>query len=112
MKEKYGGKSLIPDYTFLRKIWTHPKVLENAWQNARALAQKRDAKLGRRNQDASDEEPDDVLDSQIGKMSVTSDWWRGFVTPMDLESLMPSNKLRTLFEILKLCQENGEKWYV
>lgn len=34
MKEKFGGKSLIPDYTFLRKIWTHPKVLENAWKNA------------------------------------------------------------------------------
>lgn len=43
-------------------------------------------------------------------MSVTSDWWRPFVTKQDLESLLPSNKLRTLFEILKMCQENGEKW--
>lgn len=59
----------------------------------------------------SDEEPDDVLDSQVGKMSVENDWWRQFIEPQDLTSLLPSNKLRILFEILKLCQQYGEKWY-
>ncbi|XP_037038304.1 transcriptional regulator ATRX-like isoform X2 [Bradysia coprophila] len=107
LKERYGGKSLIPDYTFLRKIWTHPKVLENAWKNAIALRDKRNA-ARRRNMD-SDEEPDDVLDSQVGKMSVENDWWRQFIEPMDLRSLLPSNKLRILFEILKLCEQNREK---
>ncbi|KAG4080668.1 hypothetical protein HA402_013198 [Bradysia odoriphaga] len=107
LKERYGGKSLIPDYTFLRKIWTHPKVLENAWKNAVALRDKRNA-ARRRNLD-SDEEPDDVLDNQVGKMSVENDWWRQFIEPMDLRSLLPSNKLRILFEILKLCEQNREK---
>lgn len=66
----------------------------------------------KRNVDSEDEQPDDVLDSQQGSMSVTSDWWKRFVTSDDLESLLPSNKLRTLFEILQMCQENGEKWSV
>lgn len=57
-----------------------------------------------------DEEPDDVLDNQMGKMSVDNDWWREFLEPQDLRSLLSSNKLRVLFEILKLCEENGEKW--
>lgn len=74
---------------------------------SQALAKKREHKV---RQDSEDEQPDDVLDSQTGDMSVTSDWWRPFVSLHDLESLLPSNKLRTLFEILKMCQENGEKW--
>lgn len=43
-------------------------------------------------------------------MSVTSDWWRSHVNKDDLESLFPSNKLIILFEILRMCQEFGEKW--
>jgi len=54
--------------------------------------------------------PDDLLDSQTGKMCVTNDWWRNQITENDLESLIPSNKLIVMFEILKLCQENNEKW--
>lgn len=110
LKEKYGGKSLIPDYTFLRKIWTHPKVLENAWQNAIARKKKEELKLRKSiNSLDSDDVPDDELDNQIGKMSVTSDWWRHHISAEDLESLLPSNKLRVVFEILKLCEERGEK---
>lgn len=44
-------------------------------------------------------------------MSVTNDWWRHLVTETDLESVMPSNKLRTMFKILEMCEEKGEKWY-
>lgn len=74
----------------------------------KALRDKK-AAARRRNME-SDEEPDDVLDNQVGKMSVENDWWRQFIEPQDLKSLLPSNKLRILFEILKLCQQNGEKW--
>lgn len=109
LKEKYGGKSLIPDYTFLRKIWTHPKVLENAWQNAVMRKEKKELKMRKNNQYSDEEPPDDVLDNQIGNMSVTSDWWRAHLSPNDLQSLLPSNKLRAMFEILKMCQERGEK---
>lgn len=135
LKDKYGGKSLIPDYTFLRKIWTHPKVLESAYNNAIMLQRKKEQQLLRGGAagnpwatkasraaaaaaaavqlaDSEDEQPDDVLDSHTGNMSVTCDWWRRFVTPDDLESLLPSNKLRALFEILQMCQENGEKCLV
>lgn len=110
MKDKLGGKSLISDYTILRKIWTHPKVLENAYLNALREEDRRKDKLRRQNnEEDEDERPDDFLDSQEGKMSVKNDWWRPYVTKEDLETILPSNKLKILFEILKVCEENGEK---
>lgn len=45
-------------------------------------------------------------------MSVTNDWWRHLVKESDLESVMPSNKLRVMFKILQMCEEKGEKWYM
>lgn len=109
LKIEFGGKSLIPDYTFLRKIWTHPKVLENAWQNACERKEKQRVKQRKTIIDSDDDVPDDLLDSQAGNMSVTSDWWRSHILPEDLVSLHPSNKLRVMFEILKLCAACGEK---
>lgn len=118
-RELLGGRSLIPDYTILRKIWTHPKVLENAYQNALAEKQRKAVQLQQKNarkqlkdDDLEEEQPDDVLDSQEGEMAVTKDWWRDLVSPEDMETILPSNKLLLLFEILKICQSNGEKWYV
>lgn len=71
------------------------------------LAAKRER--NRPNNESEDEQPDDVLDSQTGKMSVTSDWWRPYVTKDDLETILPSNKLKVVFQILKVCEQNGEK---
>lgn len=111
---EWNGKSLISDYTFLRKIWTHPKVLESAYQNAIAEQQKQKAKekerKRRENAESEDDVPDDVLDKRSDALSVTNDWWRTYLKECDLESLFPSHKLRIMFEILKLCRENGEKW--
>lgn len=108
------GKTLIIDYTCLRKIWTHPKVLESAYQNAIANKNKKDRKNFQAvNLDTVDnEQPDDVLDSHEGVMSVTNNWWRNHLTQDDLETLVPSNKLLTMLEILRMCEEMGEKWYV
>jgi transcriptional regulator ATRX len=111
LREEYGGRNLLPDYTFLRKIWTHPKVLENAWLNATQLKEKKDAKMRRTTTPDSDEDvPDDIYDTQQGNMSVRNDWWREYVQTEDLESLRPSNKLRVMFEILKYANKKGEKW--
>ncbi|XP_017857412.1 PREDICTED: transcriptional regulator ATRX homolog isoform X1 [Drosophila arizonae] len=102
------GKSLITDYTVLRKIWTHPKVLEDAWKNANAQKNKKDNKKhGCPHSD--DDQPDDIYDSQTGVISVTNDWWRKYLSKRDLETIMPSNKLRTMFSILRMCEEKGEK---
>ncbi|XP_032595446.1 transcriptional regulator ATRX-like isoform X2 [Drosophila grimshawi] len=102
------GKSLITDYTVLRKIWTHPKVLEDAWKNANMQKNKRDNKrVG--NPHSDDDQPDDIYDSQTGSISVTNDWWRKDLSKKDLETIMPSNKLRTMFSILRMCEEKGEK---
>ncbi|XP_017854355.2 transcriptional regulator ATRX [Drosophila busckii] len=102
------GKSLITDYTVLRKIWTHPKVLEDAWKNANMLKNKKDNKRpGLPHSD--DDQPDDIYDSQTGLISVTNDWWRKYLSKKDLETIMPSNKLRVMFSILRMCEEKGEK---
>ncbi|XP_034473982.1 transcriptional regulator ATRX homolog [Drosophila innubila] len=101
------GKSLITDYTVLRKIWTHPKVLEDAWKNANQKNKKDSKKSGLQHSD--DDQPDDIYDSQTGLISVTNDWWRKYLTKKDLETIMPSNKLRTMFSILRMCEEKGEK---
>lgn len=109
LKDKLGGKSLISDYTILRKIWTHPKVLENAYFNAIKEHDRKQAQKKRLNNESDDDQPDDVLDSQTGNMSVMSDWWRSLITKEDLETILPSNKLRILFKILNACERNGEK---
>lgn len=112
LKDRYSGKSLIPDYTCLRKIWTHPKVLENAWENAVKKNEKekiKQRKLILEELNEEDDVPDDELDDRVGKMSVIDDWWRPLISPEDLESILPSNKLRVLFEVLRLCKENNEK---
>lgn len=108
----HGGKNLLPDYTFLRKIWTHPKVLDVAYRNAEAIKQRQEAqqrRLKKMNNDDfdTDSEPDDINDTNV---SMT--WWRDHVTPKDMESILPSNKLIILFEILKMCAERQEKWLV
>lgn len=59
--------------------------------------------------DSDDDQPDDVFDSQTGQMSVTSDWWRTLLTKNDLETILPSNKLKIVFEILSQCRQNKEK---
>ncbi|XP_065355571.1 transcriptional regulator ATRX-like isoform X2 [Calliphora vicina] len=107
--ENYRGKGLITDYTCLRKIWTHPKVLEDAWKNAISQRNKKEIRNKNLAHNSDDDQPDDIYDSQTGQMSVTNDWWRHLVTETDLESVMPSNKLRTMFKILEMCEEKGEK---
>lgn len=66
--EKIKGNHLLPDYTYLRKIWTHPRVLEFAFETSRANQGKKATKMLERNLDKlierCDEEdlPDDVFD--------------------------------------------------
>ncbi|XP_055858931.1 transcriptional regulator ATRX homolog [Episyrphus balteatus] len=110
-REDSRGKSLIPDYTCLRKIWTHPKVLEDAWKNAMVTKNKKEFKRLISNQigHSDDDQPDDIYDSQTGVISVQRDWWRELVTESDLELILPSNKLKTMFEIIRMAEENGEK---
>ncbi|XP_005181582.2 transcriptional regulator ATRX isoform X1 [Musca domestica] len=108
--EHYRGKGLITDYTCLRKIWTHPKVLEDAWKNAVSQRNKKEVvRQKQKDHNSDDDQPDDIYDSQTGQMSVTNDWWRSLLTKTDLESIMPSNKLRTMFKILQMCEEKREK---
>lgn len=105
------GQKLLPDYTALRKIWTHPKVLENAYERAMS-GQLKLIDPVQKNKNLVDEEnerPDDDDDKRDGDTSVTSSWWRTFVSNENLESLFSSNKLIILFEILKLCQQRNDK---
>ncbi|XP_035793138.1 transcriptional regulator ATRX-like isoform X2 [Anopheles albimanus] len=100
---------LIADYTSLRKIWTHPKVLEKAWESAIQEKNRKDAARKTASLDTDEESPDDRNDIKTGTLSVMNDWWREYLGEADLESLVPSNKLWIMFEILKQCNDRGEK---
>ena len=52
------------------------------------------------------EEEEPVTD---GPKSVTKEWWAAYVTEEDQHKLELSNKLFLLFEILKMCEEIGDK---
>lgn len=82
------GSKLLQDYTCLRKIWTHPKVLERAYQNSLFYA-KRNKKQ--------------ELKGSVG------DWWRNKISNEELNSVSSSHKIIALFEILRLCNEAGDK---
>ena len=110
------GKSMLNDYTAMRKIWTHPQVLQNAYDRAMKGELKFDAlvdakKRRSRNQVDEDgnEEPDDILDHADGAMGVKNNWWSSLITLGEQESLDSSNKMILLFKILRMCQERGEK---
>ncbi|XP_058447981.1 uncharacterized protein LOC131428230 [Malaya genurostris] len=102
-RKDVGGSNLLVDYSFLRKIWTHPKVLERAWETAL----KKKHRPARRSYESPPEDDEDVnIDNA---RSITNIWWKNIISSNDLESLLPSNKILLLFEILKLCQERDEK---
>lgn len=110
-RKDVGGRNLLEDYTFLRKIWTHPIVLERAWENAmkKKYEVKDKCRAARRVRgfDSSSEDEDD--NDADNTRSITNVWWKQMISKDDLESLFPSNKMMLLFEILLMCQEKGEK---
>lgn len=84
--------------------------MENAYLNALSNKTKVKPPVTPANiNDSDDDQPDDVFDSQTGQMSVTSDWWRAHLKQEDLETILPSNKLKIVFEILNQCRQNNEK---
>lgn len=105
-----SGQKLLNDYTALRKIWTHAKVLQNAWERAmRGELKIIEPKQAKNSIDDDLEGPDDLHDNFEGDTGVKSDWWRQFVSSDDLESLFTSNKMVLLFEILNQCHIKKEK---
>lgn len=117
LRAELSGKNLMTDYTILRKIWTHPIILENAYANANEKQQKGKATVARphsrcqQNAESEEDQPDDVLDRQTGKMAITNNWWNTVVSKEDMETILPSNKLKILFEILNMCKQKREKWF-
>lgn len=110
-----GGKSLIGDYMALRKIWTHPKILEVAYNKALVTASLKEARRTKiRNEDGEEEEEDFDRRNDLNRYkdinSVTSTWWKKLIKRAELESIKSSNKMIILFEILKKCKARGEKW--
>jgi transcriptional regulator ATRX len=108
-----NGHRLLEDYTALRKIWTHPKVLQTAYERAKngELKKLEESKKRSRNQleGGDNEEPDDLHDRIEGSTSVNKDWFSQYVTEEEMNSLHLSNKLLVMFEILHQCAQRGEK---
>lgn len=110
-----SGKQLLGDFTAMRKIWTHPKVLQHAYERALkvdAAAEAKKKKLMKKELNENgfvNEEPDDVHDKIEGSTGVKKNWWSDLTTENDLNSLLSSNKLFLLFHILRMCQQRNEK---
>lgn len=111
LRQETGGIHLLEDYTFMRKIWTHPIVLEKAWETAMKKkygVQERQRAVRRAHGFDSSSDDDEDNDADRAR-SITNVWWKQIISADDLESLFPSNKMILLFEILRMCQERGEK---
>ena len=54
-------------------------------------------------------EPIEEEEVQEGSKSVSKEWWAAYVTEEDQSKIDLSNKLFLLFEILKMCEEIGDK---
>lgn len=97
------------------QIWTHPKVLDTAYHEAVAEQKKKTKKMKQMlelpEDYNSEEEALYNVHPDLSK-NLQRDWWTRYVTDEDLESVLPSNKLVLLFEILKECEKKQEKCLV
>lgn len=113
----------------LRKIWTHPKAFQKASERTFKTNQKKPARQSMaaiQTVEAASDDDDEATDEDnnledfqdiLGQNSVqpivnsnsASDWWKPFLTNDDFESIYASNKFILLFEILKHCEQLGEK---
>lgn len=119
-RNDHMGKQLLPHYTALRKIWTHPKVLQLAYERAikgenkfvSNHQQMQSDQRSRKNafdEDGEDDKPDDIFDTSQGLTAVNNDWWSKMITKDDVESLLTSHKMILLFEILRSAERKNEK---
>jgi transcriptional regulator ATRX len=113
-------RNLLTDWTNLRKIWTHVRVMEDSYANQiktlkkKVEAQKNKQQYERDLYDYSDyeefeDEKLEKLEEKFAWLKEHGDWWKDFCSESDYESLLVSNKFLVLFEIIKKCQEKGEK---
>lgn len=123
------GKHLLPDYHMFRKIWTHPKVVEiaydAAWYEYRRKQEgyKDDQQSNSEFSASSDDKnsefrlgPDGELilpfygdEKEIRMSSPLHNWWKECVSQEQLDSILSSDKLKILFDILKICEQQEEK---
>lgn len=116
---KSGGKYLFTDWTALRKVWTHVRVLEVSLKRQiealkKKVEQKRRKEQYRQDLEMSDEECEEEQSGQSDEEKLQhliddGNWWEDFTSPDDFLSLMDSKKFLVLFEIMKLCQQSREK---
>ncbi|KAJ6638887.1 Protein CHROMATIN REMODELING 20 [Pseudolycoriella hygida] len=99
-------KRLFGDYTCLRKIWTHLKVLDNAHQ--KSVAKKR-RRMKNDDDDSNDDDADEEDASSGGLQMVDNDWWCKAIDKKQLELASSSHKIIILFEILNECKRVGDK---
>lgn len=124
MKNPYrNGTTLLPDYHTFRKIWSHPKVLEfaynAAWNDFQNKVKAQD--LHSNNGDSSDDEDfrlarngeliiaNNFDQTKLPMYSPLNGWWKEQVTQEQRDSILSSNKFKILFDIVNTCELQNEK---
>ncbi len=116
--QRVKGKNLLTDWTNLRKIWTHVRVMDDSFEKQLKTMQKKVEVLKKKRQYEKDlgynyggNKSDDKteLEENYLWLKEHGNWWNEFTEDDDYESLLSSNKFVVLFDIIKKCQEKGEK---
>lgn len=94
------SKNPLMDHTNLRKIWTHPKMLEMAHDEKQPNTTKKKVSVDQAMSAENLQENMEPLD--------TTKWWQVLNTD-DLESLQNSYKFQIVLHILAKCEEIGDK---
>jgi transcriptional regulator ATRX len=101
--EKTKGKHFFADFTALRKVWTHPRILRISLEKNIVALQRKIDEL----RVAGDETR--KWEDKLEKLKLDAAWWQEMAEDPQFQSLSSSNKLIVLFDIIKKCQDMGEK---
>lgn len=108
---EYRSKStaLFSDHQALQRVYTHPHSLKLHMEKQQKEPKKF---IGKKKKRRSSETEDDESSGTEYSIKKPISWWMRFVNCDDFNDARSSSKLVFLLEVLKQCENNGEKLLV
>lgn len=99
---------LLVDYNELRNVWSHPKAL--------TLTNNESEEFTSDSEDETEKQPQRNSSNQSFSRSLRSDvpWWTDLVSSShgEFDAIEKSGKMLVLFDIIRFCEQIGEKLVV